>query len=95
MRRISEDDFSEWLDNPITLKLVKLLKDEAVAHRDMVAAGAAMGAGDFTRIGERYFSLINTAMVYENLLDNLTYDNIISEEIVDAEVQAGRDQTLN
>ena len=95
MKRISEEDFAEWLDNPITLKLIKLLKDEAIVHRGMVADGAAMGAGTFERVGEKYFSLINTAMVYENLLDNLTYDNVIEEQSDDGEIQAGGEPTAD
>lgn len=93
MNRISEEDFSEWLDNPITLKLIKLLKEEAHAHRSLVANGAAMDSNDFTRIGEKYFSLINTAMVYENLLENLTYDNVIEEYNDNGEIQASREST--
>ena len=93
MNRISEEDFSEWLDGPITLKFRKLLRDEAAAHRNMAGAGGAMGSGDFTKIGEKYFSLINTAMVYENLLDNLTYDNVIEENDDDAVHTSGESVT--
>lgn len=93
--RYSVEDFEEWLDNPITLDFIKLVGDEARAHRDMAASGLPLGAGSFDKIGEKYFSIINTALVYENLLENLTYDNISQEETFDDEVSPGREQTLN
>lgn len=94
--RYSIEDFEEWLDNPITLDVLKLIKDEAQAHREMASQGIPLGSGDFSKIGERYFSIINTAMVYENLLENLTYDNVTSTEDNDNdEVSSSRQQTLN
>ena len=94
MHRISVEDFNEWLDNPITLGVLRLIKDEAQAHRDMAAAGIPLQTSGFVGIGEKYFALINTAMVYENLLENLTYENVFQEETNDA-VSSGREPTLN
>ena len=88
MQKISKDDFDSWLENPITLGVIKLLKDEAEAHRFMAASGQALGSTTFERIGEKYFTLINTAMVYENLLANLTYDNIFPKEENNDEVSS-------
>lgn len=94
--RYSIDDFEEWLNNPITLDFIKLIKDEAQAHREMASTGLPLGAGSFEKIGEKYFSIINTAMAYENLLDNLTYDNISQEETFDNdEIHTSGEQTLN
>ena len=82
----------------MTLGLIKLIKDEASAHREMAAGGHPLSMGSFERIGEKYFSLINTAMVYENLLDNLAYDVIFpstEEEYNDDSVSPDGEPTLN
>ena len=97
MNKISQEDFDEWIDGPITQEVLKLIQDEAQNFRDMAAAGFPMQADNFTKVGEKYFSLINTAMVYENLLGNLTFENIFLKEeaIDDNDVSSGREPTLN
>lgn len=98
MKRIPIEDFEDWLDNPVTLGFIKLIKDEAAAYREMAASGHPLSMGSFERIGEKYFSLINAAMAYENLLDNLAYDNIFpstEEEYNDDKVSTDGEPTLN
>ena len=95
MTKINVDDFNEWLENPITLGVLRLIKDEATAYREMAAAGIPLQASGFVGIGEKYFTLINTAMVYDNLLENLTFENVFQSENDDNEVQTRREQTLN
>lgn len=86
MHKISKEDFEIWMENPITLEVFTLIKEEAKVYREMASGGGPMGAGSFEKIGEKYFSLINTAQVYENLLDHLTYEEVFPQEETEDEV---------
>lgn len=77
---IKKEEFEAWVENPITEALLKLLKEEALNYREMVWNGGCTVPDDFNKTGQMYFRYINTAIVYENLLDNLTYENLFPQE---------------
>ena len=77
---IPREEFESWLENPITEALIKLLKDEAREYREIVRNGGCTVPDDFNKTGQMYFRYVNTAIVYENLLDNLTYDSLFPTE---------------
>ncbi len=93
MSKITQANFDEWMDGPITQGVLNLLREEALSFRNMAAAGYPMQAESFAKMGERYFSLITTATVYENLLENLTFDNVFLKEetLDDNDLSSGRE----
>lgn len=92
--KISKEDFEEWLDGPITRAYLELLNQEANEYRNLASAGHALDGEDFTKIGQKYFVLLTTARVYENMLANLTYENVFpQEEKIDDEVSANRESS--
>lgn len=93
MIRPSEEDYQEWKDGYITKEFFKYLIFQANEKRYDAARGSCMGKS-MNETGETYYKYIQTALIYEDLVHNVTYDDIFPIEEQD-ENKASRVQSTD
>ena len=80
--------FGSWMEHPCTEAFVQWIKNNIQARRDIVSGGGCLMGDGFEKIGQSYFAQMNTLTVYENLLNDLTYETLFpKEESEDGESQ--------
>lgn len=82
-RPITQEEWAEWKEHPITRKFFDFLQREAAGQRDLVALGGCKIMDsqiiDFNKTGIAYTYRILLAEVYENMSD-IALEDIIDED---------------
>lgn len=76
---VSNEVFEDWIEHPCTEALKDLLNEHASLIREAIGNNSCSGMS-FEQIGQDYVVKTNTARVYEDVLDKLTYNDLFPKE---------------
>ena len=82
MQRISKEAFEEWKkENVVTLTVFKYLLYQANIRRHLIGSGTVIDKNKSMQdIGEQTFRFLTEASIYESIVNNLEYEEIIEDE---------------
>lgn len=82
-RKVTPEQFKEWEENPITMRLKQFLNEEATVRKTFIADGSCKRDSIF-ETGEQYTLQIIAADIYSQLA-NISYEDLFLEEEDDAD----------
>lgn len=78
---VTEKEFSDWLGLPCTEAYMEFIRDQIEARKEIAGSGGCLAQEGFQAVGQRYFVIMSTISIYENMLEDIKkFDLILPSE---------------